>query len=63
MEVQADFLFLGLEESKFKVIVLRQSFSGLLGVSAVHENIMVTAQNLKQILSEFAIGDGGMIVE
>ena len=63
MEVQADFLFLGLEESKFKFIVLRHSFSGLLGVSAVHENIMVTAQNLKQILSEFAIGDGGMIVE
>ena len=37
LEVQVDFSFLGLVESKFKMILLRQVFSGLLGVTAVSE--------------------------
>ena len=43
--------FLG--ESKFKMILLRQVFSGLLGVTAVSENVQVTGQHLRQILAEF----------
>ena len=42
LEVQVDFFFLGLVESKFKMILLRQVFSGLLGVTAVSENVQVT---------------------
>ena len=44
LEVQVDFFFLGLVESKFKMILLRQVFSGLLGVTAVSENVQVTGQ-------------------
>ena len=53
LEVQVDFFFLGLVESKFKMILLRQVFSGLLGVTAVSENVQVTGQHLRQILAEF----------
>ena len=55
LEVQVDFFFLGLVESKFKMILLRQVFSGLLGVTAVSENVQVTGQHLRQILSEFGL--------
>ena len=53
LEVQVDFFLLGLVESKFKMILLRQVFSGLLGVTAVSENVQVTGQHLRQILAEF----------
>ena len=49
------FFFLGLVESKFKMILLRQVFSGLLGVTAVSENVQVTGQHLRQILAEFGL--------
>ena len=55
LEVQVDFFFLGLVESKFKMILLRQVFSGLLGVTAVSENVQVTGQHLRQILAEFGL--------
>ena len=55
LEVQVDFFFLGLVESKFKMILLRKVFSGLLGVTAVSENVQVTGQHLRQILAEFGL--------
>ena len=53
LEVQVDFFFLGLVETKFKMIVFRQVFSGLLGVTAVSENFQVTGQHVRQILADF----------
>ena len=43
------------------MILLRQIFSGLLGTTAVSENIQVTGQHIRQILAEFGLletGDG-----
>ena len=37
------------------MILLRQVFSGLLGVTAVSENVQVTGQHLRQILAEFGL--------
>ena len=55
LEIQVDFFFLGIVESKFKMIVFRQVFSGLLGVTAVSENFQVTGQHVRQILAEFGL--------
>ena len=54
-EVQVDFFSLGLVESKFKMILLRQVFAGLLGVTAVSEKCQVTGQHLHQIFPEFGL--------
>ena len=53
LEVQEDFFFLGLVENKFKMIVFRQVFSGLLGVTAVSKNFQVTGQHVFLLSLDF----------
>ena len=48
-------LYLGLVESKFKMILLRQAFAGFFGVTAVSEKCQVTGQHLHQIFPEFGL--------
>ena len=54
LEIQVDFFFLGTH----KLVLFRQVMTGLLGVTAVSEDIRVTGSHIRQILTEFSLVGG-----
>ena len=54
LEIQVDFFFLGTH----KLVLFRQVMTGLLGVTAVSEDIRVTGSHIRQILAEFSLVGG-----
>ena len=50
LEVQADFFFLGETRDKVKFLLCRHVFSGMLGVTLVHEDVQVSARRICEVL-------------
>ena len=59
LEVQADFFFLGETHDKAKFLLFRHVFSGMLGVTLVHEDVQVTARHIREVFAEFGLGNDG----
>ena len=55
LEVQADFFFLGETRDKVKFLLFRHVFTGMLGVTLVHEDVQVTARHIREVFAEFGL--------
>ena len=61
LEAQADFFFLGETRDKVKFLLFRRVFSGMLGVTLVHEDAQVTARHIGEVFAEFGlVGNDGL---
>ena len=58
--MQADFFFLGETRDKVKFLLCRHVFSGMLGVTLVHEDVQVSARHIREVFAEFGlVGNDG----